>query len=259
MKDYRAAHGSTERTWRTKGGGKGISNVESSGEADEGGRKEVAAVETRRSWSSQYNKHDLCNVETKNRFEMLWEDDEEGHGESEMELPKNVVQCAARGEANAVQSERKRDATVDNGTSEINSVQSKQMLNVTIDSGASESVTNRNTAPQYKIERPAGPERDTQYIMANGEVTNNFGEKRIPVYTNEGESCLLRMQVTDVRKSLLSVGKVCDAGHTVTFTREGGYMEHVKSGSRTHFQRTGGTYSLSLEIAEQADFIGQGC
>ena len=37
----------------------------------------------------------------------------------------------------------------------------------------------------------------------------------------EGHKCALKMQVTDVRKPLMSVSKICDAGHKVTFTKDG--------------------------------------
>ena len=56
------------------------------------------------------------------------------------------------------------------------------------------------------------------------------------------------MQVTQVRKSLMSVSKVCDTGHRVVFERSGGYIEHEASGQRTKFERIGGVYSLKVNL-----------
>ena len=73
----------------------------------------------------------------------------------------------------------------------------------------------------------------------------------------EGSQCVLRMQVTDVRKSLMSLGKVCGEGHRVVFEASGGYIVHVGSGQRTQFERRGGVYVLDVEIEPQKVFSRQ--
>ena len=50
----------------------------------------------------------------------------------------------------------------------------------------------------------------------------NRGEKDVKVTTEEGHRCVLKMQVTDVQKPLMSVARICGAGHKVTFTEAGG-------------------------------------
>ena len=82
-------------------------------------------------------------------------------------------------------------------------------------------------------------------------MVGNKGEKHVEITTNEGAKCTVRMQVTNVRKSLMSVSKVCDAGHRVIFTKEGGYIEHEATGQRTTFSRCGGVYSLSANLDNQ--------
>ena len=67
-----------------------------------------------------------------------------------------------------------------------------------------------------------------------------------------GAKCTVRMQVTDVRKSLISVSKVCDAGHRVIFEKGGGYIEHLESGQRTGFERKGGVYTLRVNLDNQS-------
>ena len=39
----------------------------------------------------------------------------------------------------------------------------------------------------------------------------NRGEKHTHVLTTEGHKCMLNMQVTDVKKPLMSVARICDA------------------------------------------------
>ena len=68
----------------------------------------------------------------------------------------------------------------------------------------------------------------------------------------------MRMQVTDVRKSLMSVGRVCDEGHRVVFESDDGYIEHLESGQRTHFARRGGVYILDVEVEPVEVFSRRG-
>lgn len=125
---------------------------------------------------------------------------------------------------------------------------SRKILSLTMDSGAAETVTNLYEAPEYDVVAPRAQERNAQYILPSGELIPNRGEKHVKVRTKEGAKCLIRMQVTDVRKSLMSVGKVCDEGHRVIFEQQGGYIEHLASGEKTKFARKGGVYVLDVEL-----------
>ena len=88
-------------------------------------------------------------------------------------------------------------------------------------------------------------------MTASGDVMENQGEKQVKVLTQEGHRCKLTMQITDVRKPLMSVSRICDAGHSVTFRRDGGYIEHEQSGQRTHFQRMDNVYRLKVSMVEE--------
>ena len=134
----------------------------------------------------------------------------------------------------------------------------KEVLSLTMDSGAAESVTNKQIAKEHAVVQTAGPERDAKYILPSGEVIENQGEKHIKVNMKEGSKCVLRMQATDMRKSLMSVGNVRDEGHRVVFEALGGYIEHLESGQRTHFDRRGGVYILDVEIEPQKVFSRHG-
>ena len=62
--------------------------------------------------------------------------------------------------------------------------------------------------------------------------------------------CEFKMQVTDVRKPLMSVSKICDAGHSVTFRRDGGEIVDDRTGQMTKFNRIDDVYQLVLELPE---------
>ena len=134
---------------------------------------------------------------------------------------------------------------------EINHVGNEEkIMTITIDSGAAESVINESHAPEVQTLPSKGSLAGVEYVNANGSTMKNKGEKLLPVILNNGEECSLRMQVTDVHRALLSVSRVCDSGHTVTFTKEGGFIQHEASGKKFEFQRTNGVYRMQVSLAD---------
>ena len=122
---------------------------------------------------------------------------------------------------------------------------------ITIDSGASENVISEKMAPQFKVKPSQGSREGVRYVTANGETMANRGEKDVKVLTSEGHRCLLKMQVTDVKKPLMSVAQICDASHRVVFTKEGGSIEHEVTGQTTQFNRVDNVYRLKVGIADE--------
>ena len=57
------------------------------------------------------------------------------------------------------------------------------------------------------------------------------------------------MQVTDVREALVSVSKICDAGHEVVFNKIGGKIIHLESGQITKFDRVDDVYRLHVRLS----------
>jgi hypothetical protein len=121
-------------------------------------------------------------------------------------------------------------------------------LTITIDSGASENVIGPNMLPSVPVVESEGSKEGVMYVTANGTVMPNRGEQHVHVMTKEGHKCMLNMQVTDVKKPLMSVARICDAGHEVTFTSGGGMIKHVKSGQVTKFNRVDNVYRLKVDL-----------
>jgi hypothetical protein len=131
---------------------------------------------------------------------------------------------------------------------EINAFEEKQKIRFTVDSGAAETVCKKTDAKDFPIIY-GGNENMTKYIMPNGEIVENDGEKHLKVKTAEREKFKVRTQLTDVRKPLMSVSKLCDEGNRVIFEEKGGYIENKKSGQRTNFLLGGNVYVPEMDLA----------
>ena len=107
-----------------------------------------------------------------------------------------------------------------------------------------ENVMGQQMAPGTAIKPSVDSCSGVQYTTANGSSVPNRGEKEVKVVTSEGQKCVLRMQVKDVTKALMSVSSICDAGHRVVFERAGGYIEHEATNTWTQFKREDGVYGM---------------
>ena len=140
----------------------------------------------------------------------------------------------------------------------MNMTTPKKRIMVTIDSGAAESVTSERHFPDIVTRPSQGSRAGVEYINANGAKMPNRGEKLVPVRFLGNEGCAaLRLQVTDVQRTLLSVSKICDSGHEVVFRKDGGYIRDVKTNAKiADFVRSNGVYRLEAEIDDASASTG---
>lgn len=70
----------------------------------------------------------------------------------------------------------------------------------------------------------------------------------------------LHAQAADVQRPLISVSRVCEAGHRVAFTSQGGYIQHEETGRMTTFYRDHNVYRMSVEAVggQPTGFTRQG-
>ena len=52
----------------------------------------------------------------------------------------------------------------------------------------------------------------------------------------------------------MSVARVCDAGHEVTFRSNCGEIQHVESGQITKFNRIDNVYQLRVDVVSESVF-----
>ena len=110
-------------------------------------------------------------------------------------------------------------------------------LETVVDSGAAESVAPVQIAPWAPRQESEGSMRSQTCLSASGEQLPNMGEKNFDMVTSEGNWAQATFQVAEVTRPLCSVSKMCDKGNPVVFELGGGYVEHIKSGTRTRFTR----------------------
>ena len=149
---------------------------------------------------------------------------------------------------------RQGEVKQDKKNIEINAVdKSNRSIDLTIDSGAAETVTGQDQFPEFATLNSSTYER-TSYILPSGAELKHHGEKRVKILTKEGSRCTVRMQVTDINKSLMSVSRICDTGHRVIFDSHGGFIEHIQSGQKTAFERKCVVYVLRANLDKEGDF-----
>ena len=103
---------------------------------------------------------------------------------------------------------------------------------MTVDTGATETVINEDMLQNIETKLGQAYKRGVKYEVANGEVIDNLGEKTFEGVLESGEVRGVTAQVCDVKKALLSVRKIVNAGSRVVFEPDGSCIENVHSGSR---------------------------
>jgi hypothetical protein len=119
-----------------------------------------------------------------------------------------------------------------------------------LDSGAGEHVCGPDDIAGFAIRESAGSKTGKHFLAANGDRIANLGEVPLTMRSKEGAKFGSTFQVADVTRPLYSVGRMCDAGCTVSFTKD---LAVVKKGDQTMvtFKRSGGHYIADLEILDE--------
>ena len=94
------------------------------------------------------------------------------------------------------------------------------------------------------------PGASAGYTNANGGHFKNEGEFNIDFFTKSGRPRHITFQNADVSMPIISIGKLTDAEHEVTFTATGGRILHLKSGEIDEFIRLHGVYWIELNVDE---------
>jgi len=126
-----------------------------------------------------------------------------------------------------------------------------EFIDFTVDSGAADTVANENVASKCPTVPSEGSRKGVKYVAAAGTVISNDGEKNVKTQTAEGHLCGIKIQIAKVNKALLSVSKICDAGHEVTFNRTGGRIIHSATGQVVNFRRVDGVYRLRVKVVRE--------
>ena len=134
----------------------------------------------------------------------------------------------------------------------IGSVDEKGGLTeITVDSAADESVCPTDWGKHFGLSAVANDQR-MQFVNASGGKIQHYGSRRVVVQSVSGENLAMRFQVTDVRKPLLAVSRLCEQGNCVRFgpSASDNYIENVASGQRLQMERRGNSWVIPGKLAE---------
>jgi hypothetical protein len=122
-----------------------------------------------------------------------------------------------------------------------------ERIKVQVDSGAIDTVAPPDVAKAFSTLKTRMSEAGVGFVAANGSRIENFGEKHLVGYTDEGDSVGMRMTVADVHKVLGSVHKMNMGGNKVVLDGPRSYMQS-RSGKRTKIHYEDGQFILYLWV-----------
>ena len=93
--------------------------------------------------------------------------------------------------------------------------------------------------------------------MGDGGTIPNLGEKHLNLESGEANLKSI-FQIAAVTRPLMSVGKICDEGHTVTFNHVMAVVHNTEGEELCRFTRNAsGLYVAKLRLKSPAGFGGQ--
>ena len=127
---------------------------------------------------------------------------------------------------------------------------------VALDSGSVVHVCSLTDCPGYGLEESPGSKRKQHFLMGDGGEIPNLGQKQLNLTDASGARDLQSVfQIAAVTRPLMSVGRICDEGHRVTFDNIMAVV-HDKDGDEIcRFHRNGsGLYVAKLKLRSPAGF-----
>ena len=118
-------------------------------------------------------------------------------------------------------------------------------LDMMVDSGASVTVINEE---MVKAVTATDARPNVKYEVADGSLIENMGQKTFMAVTDTGVTNKMTAQVTEVKKALLSVAKIVQAGNRVVFEDNKNDIENAKSGKRIPIEQKNGSYVMKVWI-----------
>ena len=115
-----------------------------------------------------------------------------------------------------------------------------------IDSGASDTVCPKSFSPGHEIKETKASRDGKYYVAANDTKIQIYGQKKIEGVSDDWTEFKLNAVVADVKRPLMSVKNMCEAGHRVIFGPKDSYVENIQSGKRTKIEHTNKGYRMKV-------------
>ena len=137
-----------------------------------------------------------------------------------------------------------REVTVDTAQAVGEAPEWEELIMV-VDSGASVTVINSEMAQAVTATEP---KPHVKYEVADGSLIENMGQKTFNAVTDCGVLHKMTAQVTDVKKALLSVGKLVKSGNRMVFDEGNCFIENKVTKQRIPMEENNGSYALEVWI-----------
>ena len=111
-----------------------------------------------------------------------------------------------------------------------------ERIRVQVDSGAIDTVAPKEVASAFRVRETEASRRGLGFVAANGTKIKNYGEKQMVGYTDDGEGVSLKMQCTDIKKTLGSVHRMNQGGNVVALGGDQSYMVNKKTHQKTRIK-----------------------
>ena len=127
---------------------------------------------------------------------------------------------------------------------------------VALGSGAVVHVCSLEDCPGYSLEGPPGSRSGQRILMGDGGTIANLGQKSLNL-TDDEHDLRSVFQIAAVTRPLMSVGKICDEGHNITFDATQAVVRDKGGAELCKFHRTpGGLYVAKMRLRNPAVFLG---
>ena len=131
---------------------------------------------------------------------------------------------------------------------ELNMAESGDLiLEVVADSGASDHIISPANIPGIEVTASRASRNGGGYITASGDRIPNEGQCALQLETADGENAANSVfQVAQVTRNLMSIGRICDNGNEVLFTKDKGVVTGKNGKVIVTFERDKGLYVATL-------------
>ena len=127
---------------------------------------------------------------------------------------------------------------------------------VALDSGSVVHVCAPGDIPGYLVQASAGSRRGQEFLMGDGGTIPNLGESQLNL-SDQDKNLQSVFQIAAVTRPLMSVGRICDQGHSITFNAVMAVVHSAEGTELCKFERQpGGLYVAKLKLRSPAGFGG---
>ena len=125
---------------------------------------------------------------------------------------------------------------------------------VALDSGAVVHVCSPEDCPGYLLEDSPGSRSGQRFLMGDGGTIADTGQKSLNL-SDDGNDLRSVFQIAAVTRPLMSVGKICDEGHNITFDATQAVVRDKGGVELCKFHRApGGLYVAKMRLRNPAGF-----